>query len=98
MKIEINIDIEAIVREEVRAYIRDNIVINNVANTADIVQAASAEVPSSIEESIEEAAAVTPKVEYKYQPQQGKRRNHVQIAFGNKELELGGIPVIQESP
>ena len=31
MKIEINIDVEAIVREEIRAYVRENLVINNIA-------------------------------------------------------------------
>ena len=30
MKIVIDIDIEAIVREEIRAYIKENLVINNI--------------------------------------------------------------------
>lgn len=82
MKIEINIDIEAIVREEIRNYIRENIVINSVKTSADV---------ATISAILEEDKSATSTEEFvgKYAKVPNKRRSKLEIAFNEKEIELG---------
>lgn len=100
MKIEINIDVEAIVREEIRTYVRENITINNVAGASTTVvteQTAEADegvvvtlksaVPSIEKTNTQLGYAL--KTEWEYAPKIGRRRNKTEIALHEKELELG---------
>jgi hypothetical protein len=83
MKIEINIDIEALVRDEIRNYIRENIQINNVAATITEVQQEVTE-ESSVPAPVETKPAST----YEYAPELGKRRSKIQKAMHAKEVEV----------
>lgn len=94
MKIEINIDIEAIVREEIRNYIREYIVINNVTDTCtDILSAAADMIDTAV--TTVKAAVTSPVIaaadssDYEYAPEIGKRFSAIKKAYHRKELELG---------
>ena len=102
MKIEIDIDIEAIIRQEIRAYIQENLIINNVAGTliatSDVLTAEvdhSEPTAGSVEEATPAAKAPTrpgvkaPEGGWEFAPKAGRRRNTAEIAMHTKELELG---------
>ena len=86
MKIEIEIDIEAIVRDEIRNYVRENIVINNAPGT---------KAPETVIAIQGDAVTVNVTEEdlnipvWEYAPVVGRRRNKTEIALHTKELELG---------
>ena len=86
MKIEIEIDIESIVRDEIRNYVRENIVINNVVGT-ETPKAISAIQGDSVVVNVTEKDLDVPT--WEYAPKLGRRRNKTEIALHEKELELG---------
>lgn len=86
MKIEIEIDIESIVRDEIRNYVRENIVINNVIGT-ETPRATNAIQGDSVVVNITEEDLDVPM--WEYAPKLGRRRNKTEIALHEKELELG---------
>lgn len=110
MQIVVNIDVEAIVREEIRAYVRENLVINNVpgANGVDVVIGVD---PGKTDETVvtvlqtetlpinKPAAKPTvnaPEGGWEFAPKAGRRRNTAEIAMHNKELELGRLLTPEE--
>jgi hypothetical protein len=102
MKIEIELDIEAIVREEIRKYVQENLVIRNVTKAA-IHEATTPIVNDQPDLFKEEAAtAVTvaddteSDIPWEYSPKIGKRRNKAEIAMHEKELELGRLLTPEE--
>jgi len=94
MEIKINIDIEAIVREEIRQYVREHIVINNV-NEVDLVSlnedlVKTAKPPAIRTPSKLTRSAVPPVgVRWEYAAQSGKRRTPEDIALHEQEIQLG---------
>jgi hypothetical protein len=107
MKIEINIDIEAIVREEIRNFVRENLVINNVVGARNAASASAATVGTSDEVSV----TVTPEVqapsatkskgpsgggEWEYAAKIGKRRSKADIALHDKEVALDRLLTPEE--
>lgn len=88
MKIEINLDIEKIVSEEIREYIRSNIVINGeYAPTGDtrILAAQVANAPPAVQQNQPMLST------YEYGPTVGRRRTKVEIAAHNQEIALGRV-------
>ena len=77
MKLVINVDIEQIVKEEVRAYVRDNIEITSAAGNIT---------------SINNVPQLTPdneqQFEYEYSPVSGKRRSKCEIVMHKEEVRL----------
>lgn len=90
MQIVIEIDIEGIVREEIRSWVRENIVINNSVN---------AHVRPAIVKDIGAGAMLvstdtpepkeTGEVDYEFAPGCTPRRSPEQIAFHKLELQYG---------
>ena len=80
MKLTINVDIEGIVTEEVRAYVRENIEITSRAGTIT---------------SINNVPQLTPdneqQLEYEYAPISGKRRSKCEIVMHKEETRLGRV-------
>ena len=80
MKLVINVDIEGIVTEEVRAYVRENIEITSKAGTIT---------------SINNVPQLTPgneqQLEYEYAPISGKRRSKCEIVMHKEEVRLNRI-------
>ena len=80
MKLTINVDIEGIVTEEVRAYVRENIEITSKAGTIT---------------SINNVPQLTPdneqQLEYEYAPISGKRRSKCEIVMHKEEVRLNRI-------
>ena len=64
MKLTINVDIEGIVTEEVRAYVRENIEITSKAGTITSINNVRQPTPESKQQ-----------IEYEYSPVPGKRRS-----------------------
>ncbi len=95
MKIEINIDVEALVKEAIKEYIKENLVINNTGEKIHIQHTVTAEDKVQVTLNSEQNA---PKyaVDWEYAPQAGKRRNKVQKALHEKELSLGRLLTPQE--
>lgn len=99
MQIVIDIDIEAIVRDEIRAFIQANLVINNVKGAVTTVVAQEAPKPvasSHPATETKDAPAATapakpaaPAFEPEFAPKLGKRRTKAEMAMHEKELELG---------
>ena len=77
MKIVINIDVEQIVREEIRTYIKENIEINVAPSTVTPPNDA----PQSTESKKEW-------VGYEYSPNSGKRRSRCDIIMHKEERRL----------
>jgi hypothetical protein len=98
MKIEINIDVEAIVRDAINSYVRENITINNVAGAPTQVTTDTAEDPSSVVVTLKSAvpSVQTATAIWEYAPKLGRRRNKTEIALHEKELELGRILTPEE--
>ena len=86
MKIEIEIDIEAIVRDEIRNYVRENIVINNIIGTEAPKTVNAIQGDSVVVDVTEEDLDIPV---WEYAPKLGRRRNKTEIALHEKELELG---------
>ena len=87
MKIEIILDIEKIVSEELRKYIRSNIVISN-AVTSGIKNSYAAQVanaPPAVQQNQPVLST------YEYGPTVGRRRTKVEIAAHNQEIALGRV-------
>ena len=77
MKLVINVDIEQIVKEEVRAYVRDNIEITSAAG--NITSINNVRQPTSDNEQ---------QFEYEYSPVSGKRRSKCEIVMHKEEVRL----------
>jgi len=89
MKIEINLDIEAILREEIRKYIQENIIINNVVG--DYVAE-----PTTMNEPVQELPRPVDAMEWEYAPKLGKRRSKAQQALHKQEVALGRLLTPEE--
>ena len=89
MKIEINIDVEAMVRDAIYKHIQENLVINNVPEAQE----------SSVMASMQDNVVVTihtPEVQqtatqWEYAPKLGKRRSKLEQALHTKERDLDRI-------
>ena len=96
MKIEINIDIEAIVREEIRNYVRENIVIKNVVESADIATVVAESQP--VEETPQDEPVEAPQSGFigKYDESKWKRRSPLKRALNAEEIRLGRFLTTEE--
>ena len=77
MKLVINVDIEQIVKEEVRAYVRDNIEITSAAGTITSINNVPQPTPDNEQQ-----------LEYEYSPISGKRRSKCEIVMHKEETRL----------
>lgn len=80
MKIVINIDIEQIVKEEVRAYVRENIEINTAAGSIPPINNVPQPTPDNEQQ-----------LEYEYSPISGKRRSKCEIVMHKEEVRLNRV-------
>ena len=77
MKLTINVDIEQIVSDEVRAYVRDNIEITSKAGTITSINNVPQPTPDNEQQ-----------LEYEYSPISGKRRSKCEIVMHKEEIRL----------
>ncbi len=77
MKLVINVDIEQIVKEEVRAYVRDNIEITTAAGNITPINNVPQPTPDNEQQ-----------LEYEYSPISGKRRSKCEIVMHKEEVRL----------
>jgi len=77
MKLVINVDIEQIVKEEVRAYVRENIEITPAAGSIAPINNVPQPTPDSEQQ-----------IEYEYSPISGKRRSKCEIVMHKEEVRL----------
>ena len=77
MKLVINVDIEQIVKEEVRAYVRDNIEITTAAGNVTPINNVPQPTPDNEQQ-----------FEYEYSPVSGKRRSKCEIVMHKEEVRL----------
>ena len=77
MKLVINVDIEQIVKEEVRAYVRDNIEITSAAGNITSINNVPQPTPDNEQQ-----------FEYEYSPVSGKRRSKCEIVMHKEEIRL----------
>ena len=80
MKLTINVDIEGIVTEEVRAYVRENIEITSRAGTITSINNIPQPTPGNEQQ-----------IEYEYSPVPGKRRSKCEIVMHKEETRLGRV-------
>ena len=80
MKLVINVDIEQIVKEEVRAYVRDNIEITSAAGNITSINNVPQPTPDNEEQ-----------VKYEYNPISGKRRSKCEMVMHKEEVRLNRI-------
>ena len=80
MKLVINVDIEQIVKEEVRAYVRDNIEITSAAGNVTPLNNVPQPTPDNEQQ-----------VEYEYNPISGKRRSKCEMVMHKEEVRLNRI-------
>ena len=80
MKLVINVDIEQIVKEEVRAYVRDNIEITTAASNITPVNNVPQPTPDNEQQ-----------FEYEYSPISGKRRSKCEIVMHKEEVRLNRV-------
>jgi hypothetical protein len=80
MKLVINVDIEQIVKEEVRAYVRDNIEITSAAGNITSINNVPQPTPSNEEQ-----------VQYEYSPIPGKRRSKCEMIMHKEEVRLNRV-------
>ena len=80
MKLVINVDIEQIVKEEVRAYVRDNIEITSAAGNVTPLNNIPQPTPDNEQQ-----------VEYEYNPISGKRRSKCEMVMHKEEVRLNRI-------
>ncbi len=83
-----NIDIEAIVREEVRSFIRENLIINNVPNE-------TVEVTVNTKRMSSRGRAST-KVPWEFAPSSGRRRTPEEMELHKLEKEHGRLLTPEE--
>ena len=97
MKIEIEIDIEAIVREEIRNYIKENLVINNVPAEVDKDEATKPCMTRMTQPTVVPTKPISSRrtatppvgVEWEYAKQPGSRRTPEIQALHELEVKLG---------
>ena len=97
MKIEIDIDIEAIVREEIRNYIKENLVINNVPAEVDKDEATKPCMTRMTQPTVVPTKPISSRrtatppvgVEWEYAKQPGFRRTPEIQALHELEVKLG---------
>ena len=77
MKLVINVDIEQIVKEEVRAYVRENIEITPAAGNITSINNVPQPTPGNGQQ-----------FEYEYSPVSGKRRSKCEIVMHKEEVRL----------
>jgi len=77
MKLTINVDIEQIVSDEVRAYVRENIEITSKAGTITSINNVPQPTPDNEQQ-----------LEYEYSPISGKRRSKCEIVMHKEETRL----------
>ena len=77
MKLVINVDIEQIVKEEVRAYVRDNIEITSAAGNITPINNVPQPTPDNEQQ-----------LDYEYSPISGKRRSKCEIVMHKEETRL----------
>lgn len=77
MKLVINVDIEQIVKEEVRAYVRENIEITPAAGSIAPINNVPQPTPDSEQQ-----------IEYEYSPISGKRRSKCEMVMHKEEVRL----------
>ena len=77
MKLTINVDIEQIVSDEVRAYVRDNIEITSAAGNITSINNVPQPTPGNEQQ-----------LEYEYSPISGKRRSKCEIVMHKEETRL----------
>ena len=75
MKLILNVDIEQIVKEEVRAYVRDNIEITSAAGNITSINNVPQSTPGNGQQ-----------LEYEYSPISGKRRSKCEIVMHKEEV------------
>jgi hypothetical protein len=80
MKIVINVDIEQIVKEEVRAYVRENIEITTAASNVIPINNVPQPTPDNEQQ-----------LEYEYSPISGKRRSKCEIVMHKEEVRLNRV-------
>ena len=80
MKLTINVDIEGIVTEEVRAYVRENIEITSKSGTITSIN----NIPQPTPENEQQ-------FEYEYSPVPGKRRSKCEMVMHKEETRLGRV-------
>lgn len=81
MKIEINVDIESIVREEVRCMVRENVIITNIPS-GEITE-------ENLEVTVTTNKPTNNKTQWEYGRVPGKRRTTEQLALHKLEKEKG---------
>jgi len=77
MKLVINVDIEQIVKEEIRTYVRENIEITTATGSVTSIKNAPQSTPSNEQQ-----------FEYEYSPIPGKRRSKCEIVMHKEEVRL----------
>ena len=80
MKLTINVDIEQIVSDEVRAYVRENIEITSKAGTI-----------TAINNIPQPTSGNKQQFEFEYSPVSGKRRSKCEIVMHKEETRLGRV-------
>lgn len=101
MQIVININAEAIIEDEIRKYVRENLHINFKGILNKVIQEQVASVNTSeisseapIASSIDNMNIITPN--YEYAPRKDKRRNKIEVAYHEAELRLKRTLTIEE--
>ena len=92
MQLIIELDIEKIVREEIRNYLKENLVIKNVSIDNTHIEenyTVTCDKPVQEEQNKPIIDNSSLKVDWEYAPKPGRRRDELKIALHNKELELG---------
>lgn len=80
MKLTINVDIEEIVTEEIRAYVRENIEITSKAGTI-----------TAINNIPQPTSGNKQQFEFEYSPVPGKRRSKCEMVMHKEETRLGRV-------
>jgi len=95
MKIEINIDVERIVQEEIRNYVRDNVVINNTSEAPAIANPVLVQTTVATQNTLK-ITVNTPEVDWEFSPKPGRRRSKEEIALHELELQYGRLLTPEE--
>jgi hypothetical protein len=82
VKIEIEIDIESIVREEIREYVKNNIVIHNTTGGIVLPGEPALEAPNGAPLVVSNEI-----IEWEFSPKPGRRRSKEEIALHELELK-----------
>ena len=92
MEIVINVDIETLVRDEIRSILHERLVINNVPGATSVSD--SIEVTGTVTDKVTITTQKAPTVPapedgWEFAPKVGKRRSKTQQAMHKQELALG---------